>query len=118
MSWIDENGISIESPRGDEPPTSIQEMRATILFWRDLMQAGVPVRSIAACFGVHHKVVLDHVHSVPESARMAHVSQEYLGRLRAAVAEGRRTGPGVDVRVVVQILGATHLLRRPPLPTV
>jgi hypothetical protein len=102
MSWIDVNGIGIETPRREPPPDKIHEMRATVLFWNDMKQAGIPLRSIAACFGISHQVVLEHIQQIPEDIKEAYVSDDFVGRLRAAFPKGRRPKSAADLRVVLQ----------------
>lgn len=116
MSWINENGVPIETPRMDGPPDAIQVLRATVIFWNDLKRAGVPLRSIAACFDVSPSVVCDYLNQMPEEIREDHVSEEYLGRLRAAFAEGGRPKFGPDVRRVVKGVIASQMRGRPSLP--
>ena len=118
MSWIDKSGIQVDSPRCDLPIENVHEIRATIIFWNDLRLAGVPIAAVAELFGTDPSVIYKHINDLPDNVKDANVSEEYLGRLRAAFPEGSRTRTRADVRRVLEIIGGTHLRRRSPMPPV
>lgn len=102
MSWINENGVPIETPRMGKPLDLDDEVRATILLWDALKQADVPIQSIAACFRVSRQIICEYIKQIPESARMDYGSEELVGRLRAASSEGRRPRTSLDVRRIIK----------------
>lgn len=102
VSWIDRNGVAIESPRGDHEPENIHEIRATVIFWDYMNKAGMSFREIATCFDVDHKLVMAYIKSMPDEIREEYESSDFVGRLRAAFPEGRRPKSYADVRAVMQ----------------
>jgi hypothetical protein len=117
MSWIDENGIAVDSPREDVAPEKIHEIRATTLFWHYMLLAGASYRDVAACFGVDHALVMRYVKSIPDDIKDEYESDAFVGRLRAAFPKGRRPKSPADVRAVLQALHAGRMQGRPPLPS-
>lgn len=104
MSWINKYGIEVEPPRREPELKEINELRATIIFWYCMNQAGIPVRDIAACFGLGKSLVHRHIKEIPDGIKDSYQSSDFVGRLRAAFPKGRRPKSYADVRAVLQAL--------------
>lgn len=115
MSWCDESGAEVEPPRKESPPSKDNEVRATILFWWYMKEAGIPSRDIAACFGLHHSVVIDHINNIPEDIKEEYGSDDFVGRLREAVRTSGRPKSRLDFRAFLAKLGSVGLQGGPPV---
>lgn len=111
MSWVDQSGEQVETPRFDAPVDGVHEVRATILFWNDMRRAGASFRDIAACFSVDAKLVRYHLGRIPPEVKNAHVSGEYLGRLRAAIRECRGSQSRPGFRFLLQAVQSSDMQR-------
>lgn len=106
MSWMNEFGEQIETPRQDPPLDERQQLRATIILWCDLRRAGYTVRAIAECFETNHVEVLRTLKQVPDKVKNRNVSHGYLERLRAG--QGAKSGP--ELRSFLKSFGCPNLL--------
>jgi hypothetical protein len=109
MSWIDERGYEIDPPYRDPEISIVNERRATILFWYYMNQAGISIRDIATCFDVGKSLVHRYIKEIPADVKDSYRSDDFVGRLRAAVSEGGRPQSYAELRGLMQAARASDV---------
>jgi hypothetical protein len=111
MSWINELGYEIDPPYRDPETSMVNERRATIIFWHYMNQAGIPIRDIASCFSVGKSLVHRYIKEIPADVKDSYRSDDFVGRLRAAVNESGRPKSHAELRSVMQAARAIDMQR-------
>lgn len=82
-----DDGYQVDRPDGIDPLDDEAYERLRWLMWSDLHQAGMPLRNIAAMFGVSKNCIHRAIAGIPESFRVdRRPSNRYFDGLREVVA--------------------------------